>query len=149
MSTNSTPVQYFFLRLPQSKTCSCALSKGPYRKQTSAHPVGVIAFTREKTEFDPSLIRVAGSMVSKKDVFDKKIGVARAIGRLKSASKSLTFTEPEFSDISVMGLLDDLNLVPNRGSSNYADDLDYDRAEKTFKKTVEVFRSRTCQPASV
>lgn len=64
-----------------------------YLRDHDGHPVGVVAMRRE---LDPDArptgvrVRVAMSVCAPVDRFDRRIGVARAVGRLDSATQSTT-----------------------------------------------------------
>ena len=119
---NNTNPQYFYLRLEKEYT-NC----NPEHLQP---PVGVVAFSQEQD----GGIRVAVSIVSKKDQFVKKTGVAKALGRLKSRTQWIQI------DRSVPMYLYDIAvlLVPGLGGTSiYSKDnnfyrIDWNAANETF-----------------
>ena len=120
---NNTNPQYFYLRLEKGETNCNSNHLQP--------PVGVVAFSQK----EDGSIRVAVSIVSKKDQFVKKTGVAKALGRLKSKTQWI-----QIDRSAPMSLFDIIVLlIPGLGRSYIYDmennfyGVNWDAAQKTFE----------------
>ena len=125
--TNIT--QHFYLRLKRDGT-----ERAP---EHDTHPVGVIAMTFG----DDNKFVVSGTIVSRKDVFTKKQGVSRALGRLKSYDESVELTEETLKGIQASQLAAELGLYTKK--ANYFGSIDWDRATKTLGTAVQLLKDRS------
>lgn len=131
---NSTITQHFFLRTSTAGQLTKAGT--PIPPEHNGHPVGVIAMT-----FGPNgNVRFAGSMVSRKDVFVKKTGVAKAHGRLRNEETSVELPAEAFKKADTTFLAAQLGLYTHRG--NHFQSVDWSRANKTKASAVESLEAR-------
>jgi len=132
---NTNRVQHFYLRHSMTEAYdkngqSLSAFKGP--------PVGVIAF---QLDADGKFVRVAGSMVSYKDSFDKKTGVTKARGRLHSNDRSVSLPVEDAKEMRVDRLVDWLGLASSR--SNYYGSVDWARATAAKDSALKNLETRT------
>jgi len=127
-------VQHFYLR---TSTAGLVGKDGtPVPPDHRGHPVGVLAMT-----FTPKgTIRFSGSLVSKKDVFLKKTGVAKAHGRLSNDSTSAEVPVDQFKAMDTCLLAATIGLYTRRG--NRFHEIDWARAEKTKLSALDSLEAR-------
>ena len=125
--------QHFYLRLKRSGN-----EKSP---EHDTHPVGVIAMTPGES----GVIVVSGTIVSRKDVFTKRVGASIALGRLRSDMGSLGYSETELTAISASQLAAELGLYTKK--ANYFGSIDWDRATKTLGTAVQLLKDRSQRAA--
>lgn len=137
-SDSKSTVQHFYLRLPNNGQ----LNKHgvPTPPDHLGRPVGVIAF---KMGEDASCVTVSASMVSRKDPFEKKKGVAKAVGRLDTPIHRLHMRLDEFRKTTPAELAARLGLYTRSG--NYFSDVDWVKADKTKASAIESFEARLAQ----
>lgn len=139
MNSNSkTATQHFYLRL--SNDGRTAKNGTPIPPEYLGAPVGVIAF---RASSDPSVVVVSGSMVSRKDVFIKKTGVAKAIGRLANEDNTLTMPISELRALDTSALAAKLGLFTRTG--NHFTQVNWIRANSTKASAIESFEARQAQ----
>lgn len=139
MNSDSKPAtQHFYLRL--SNDGRTTKHGTPIPSEYLGAPVGVIAFRASE---NPGIVIVSGSMVSRKDMFVKKTGVAKAVGRLNNCDTrlSLTMDELRTTDVAVMATM--LGLRSPTG--NHFRKVDWSRANSTKASAVESFEARQAQ----
>lgn len=132
-------VQHFYLRnLTAGKYTKAGV---PIPKEFNGPPVGVIAF-----QFIPgSRVRVAGSMVSRKDAFVKKTGVAKAHGRLLDVAASLEMPVADFKTHTAASIASMLGLY---ASGNHFCSINWVQADNTKSFAMQSLEARVEVPAS-
>jgi len=127
-------VQHFYLR---TSTAGLLTKDGaPVPPEHRGHPVGVIAMT-----FMPNgTIRFSGSLVSKKDVFLKKTGVAKAHGRLANDATAAELPVEQFKTFTTASLAATLGLYTKHG--NRFNEIDWQRAELTKLSALDSLEAR-------
>ncbi len=126
LTNSSVPVvQYFYIR--KANNCS-STHRGA--------PVGVIAFTPDPDA--PNVFRVAGSMVSRKDLFVKATGVAKAVGRLNG--DYAVFGKTEFENMPLYQVIANLDLASVRG--NFYSEVDWSLGDKTKQSAITSLEAR-------
>lgn len=139
MNSDSKPAtQHFYLRL--SNDGRTTKHGTPIPNEYLGAPVGVIAFRASE---NPGAVVVSGSMVSRKDTFVKKTGVAKAIGRLHNDDSTITLTLDELKATSAVDLAAKLGLFTRTG--NYFTQVNWLRANSTKASAVESFEARQAQ----
>lgn len=121
-------IQHFYLRLARN------LTKCPLGHRTP--PVGVIVVSYTG---GTEVLRLSGSLVSKKDTFIKKAGTAIAINRLRSATKSLLLL-PEVETCSVRCLARLLGLATAKG--NYFNSVDWAQADISLATVRKIIHAK-------
>ncbi len=139
MNSDSKPAtQHFYLRL--SNDGRTTKHGTPIPSEYLGAPVGVIAF---RANTDPGSVVVSGSMVSRKDTFVKKTGVAKALGRLNNDDTTITLTLDELKNISASDLAAKLGLYTRTG--NHFRYVNWNRANSTKASAIESFEARQAQ----
>lgn len=123
-NTNNTVSQHFYLRL-----------KTKEEKKKGA-PVGVILVQKEHGN---DTVKIAGSMVSKKDSFAKKTGRAIAAGRLEKG-EYIPSTTDNINQYGAFSTAHDLGLCTVKG--NHFLDVDWQKAERDLKSTLDFVEER-------
>lgn len=139
MNSDSKPAtQHFYLRL--SNEGRTTKHGTPIPSEYLGAPVGVIAF---RANANPGFVVVSGSMVSRKDTFVKKTGVAKALGRLNNDDTTLTLSLDELKSISASDLAAKLGLYTRTG--NHFAYVNWNRANSTKASAIESFEARQAQ----
>lgn len=136
MNPNTT-VQHFYLRLSNDgKTTKHGV---PIPAEYLGQPVGVIAFRAHA----PGIVAVSGSMVSRKDTFVKRTGVAKAHGRLADDDNCLHISVDELKQIQPQELVAQLGLMTRTG--NHFNQVNWSKAQHTKASAIESFEARQAQ----
>lgn len=127
------PTQHFYFR-----------ERPPFEvavKGFKSHPVGVIAFQ----VVNGTHVRVAGSQAHPSDPFERKVAVAKAMGRLKSEKASALVPIKSFEESSPRSVAKFLGLSvkPRHGRA-----IDWEQATHDMKAAQRVLKERTT-PAPV
>ncbi|RTL07792.1 hypothetical protein EKK58_01205 [Candidatus Dependentiae bacterium] len=137
-SDSKSATQHFYLRL---NTAGLTTKHGtPIPAEYLGAPVGVIAF---RANPNPGFVTVAGSMVSRKDTFIKKTGVAKALGRLNDEGSTLDLPLTELKGISTADLAAKLGLFTRNG--NHFTQVNWRKADSTKASAIESFEARQAQ----
>lgn len=126
-----TDTQHFFLRLDHESA-----PKIPLRHKTP--PVGVIAFKLYDGTKD--VIKISGSMTSKKDAFVRSRGVKIATERLNSDATSITIPISEAEHESIACFAAELGLMTRK--ANYFDGVDWEQANTAFHSALRRYKER-------
>lgn len=135
MSNNSkSTTQHFYLRLNNDGRTT--KHGTPVPSTYLGAPVGVVAF---RASDNPGFVRVAASMVSRKDTFFKKTGVAKAVG-LSKAKGAREIPIEELRNTTTAALAAKLGLYSRSG--NYFGQIDWTKADHTKASALESFEAR-------
>ena len=133
-SNPSSKTQHFYLRLAREHAVCPSDHK--------THPVGIIAF--RKTE--DGKLRVAGSMVSKKDMFLKKAAIGIVTGRLNSKA-ACEYTPGSLSLSSAEEVAADVGLYTEK--ANYFNEVDWTEADKTLRTALDIYNKRLAEDSQL
>ena len=126
---DQTLTQHFYLRL---------LPEVGHNPNHKTHPVGVLVV---QGKVGSGKVKVAGSLVSKNDTFLKKVGVARAYGRLESESLSAEYQTAELACVSAATVAAELGLFTQE--ANHFLKVDWKAADALLDSFNEKFNPHT------